>query len=257
MHTITKKPRTSWRDVTINEYYDLKDKLSDDALSAYDKQVIQVAFANNMTEDEVWSTDIATFGQLQENAQWMNKFEINPQVKFTNIQLDEYLYIGDEYEPVNLFTIDTNLQHFTVAQYLDFQTFSPKRKTDERVIGNVLACFIIPKGKKYGEGYDIQELVNIINNNLDIMTAQEVCFFFLKQYLISIRAMSNYFNYQIMIMKWKNKKLATEIEKKWTLLKKHILAGLRLSTMSANLPEIDGMTSSIRTSMSSLISSHT
>lgn len=239
------KKKNGWRDVTINEYYDLKEKLEDDELTPYEKEITRIAFVNNMNEDEAWNLQINEFRKLQVEALWLNEFNLSDKAMFKNITIN-----GEKYE------VDVNLQNFTVAQYIDFQTFYPKRKTNERIIGNILACFIIPKGKKYAEGYYINKVVNDINNYLDIMTANEILFFFLKQYLISIRATVNYFNWQMKRMKkkLKNSDKVLTLEKEWEKMKQDILVGLRLSTMSDSLPETNGMTSLGKTFMNSSIS---
>ena len=217
--------KKSWKDVTIDEYFDLCERLSDDTLTDYEKIIIKISFITGKNEDEIWNLSWSDFRSLQVEALWMDEFQLKENVKFKSIEIN-----GEKY------SIDTNLQNFTVAQYIDFQTFFPKRKTNERVIGNILACFIIPKGKKYAEGYNIQELVENINSNLDIMTANEIMFFFLKQYLISIRATANYFNWILKRMKKKSKNSQEieTVEKEWEKMKKATLDGLRSLTMLDN-----------------------
>ena len=213
--------KKSWRDVTINEYFNLNDKFQDDELTEYEKQVIKLAFATNKTEEQIWDLNIVEFRKLQVEALWMEEFKINENVKFDKIKINNSNY-----------TIDTNLQNFTVAQYIDFQTFYPKLKSNPRLIGNILACFIVPSGKKYAEDYDIKELVDIINDHLDILTANEIMFFFLHSYLISIRATANYFNWMILRLKKKskNKEQVAILEEKWNQMKKNTLIGLRSLT---------------------------
>ena len=210
--------KRSWREVSINDYFNLVKKLEDDNLSPQDIQVAKVAFITGLDEDDVWNMNLQEFNQAITDAQWLEKFDINPNVKFTKLKL-----AGNDY------VVDTNLQNFTVAQYIDFQTFYPKRKSNDKVIGNILACFIIPKDKKYSEGYDVQQLVATINEELDIMTANEIMFFFLKQYLISIRATANYFNWIMKKMKKrvKDKEKIEQLEQKWEQMKKATLIGLR------------------------------
>jgi len=220
--------KKSWKDVTIDEYFDLCERLSDDALTDYEKIIIKIAFITGKREEEIWNLSWPDFRNLQVESLWMEEFQLKENVKFKTIEIN-----GEKY------SIDTNLQNFTVAQYIDFQTFFPKRKTNERIIGNILACFIIPKGKKYAEGYNIQELVENINSNLDIMTANEIMFFFLKQYLISIRATANYFNWILKRMKRMKKKSKNSqeietVEKEWEKMKKATLDGLRSLTMLDN-----------------------
>lgn len=217
--------KKSWKDVTIDEYFDLCERLSDDTLTDYEKIIIKISFITGKSEDEIWNLTWTEFRELQVEALWMDEFNINENVKFKSIEINKQKY-----------SIDTNLQNFTVAQYIDFQTFFPKRKENPRIIGNILACFIIPQGKKYAEEYDIKELVDNINSNLDIMTANEILFFFLKQYLISIRATANYFNWVLKRMKKKskNKEEMEKLEMEWEKVKKVTLIGLRSLTMLDN-----------------------
>ena len=217
--------KKSWRDVTIDEYFDLLEKLEDPELEDTDKEVCKISFIYNIPEDSIWDLKIDEFRNLQVESLWMDEFKISENSKFKSIEIN-----GSKYK------IDTNLQNFTVAQYIDFQTFFPKRKTNPRVLGNILACFIIPQGKEYASGYDISELVRSINSNLDILTANEIMFFFLKQYLISIRVTANYFNWTLKRLKkkTKNKEKVIELEKDWEKVKKATLDGLRSLTISAN-----------------------
>lgn len=213
--------KKSWRDVTINEYFDLVDRL-EEVTEDYEKEVVKISFVTGIPESDVWNLQIQDFRNYQSKLDWLNSFEISKDVKFNNITID-----GEKY------SIDTNLQNFTVSQYIDFQTFYPKRKENPKVLGNIIACLVIPKGKTYAEGYDIQKLVSDINDKLDILTANEIMFFFLKQSLISTRAMVNYFNWQIKRMKKKSKKKESlkEIEERWEEMKKATLLGFHSLTM--------------------------
>ena len=236
--------KKSWRDVSINEYFDLKEKLDDGTLNEYDKEVIKLAFITEQDEDKIWSLSINEFRALQVQSLWMQEFPISDNPKFSTIKINKETY-----------NIDTNLQNFTIAQYIDFQSFYSKRKSNERVLGNILACFIIPKGHKYAEGYDIQELVSTLNNNLDILTANEIMFFFLKRYLISIRVLANYFNLMMKRLKKKskNQEQVKDLEEHWERMKKATLDGLHSLTTLESLPETNGMMFSRKTSMSSSI----
>lgn len=214
------KKHKSWKDVTIAEYFSLVDKLSDESLNEYDKVVAKLAFAEGCDEQDIWNLSINEFTNKQVEALWIDNFDFSTDVKFKSISI-----CGDKY------LVDTNLQNFTVAQYIDFQTFWPKRKENWKIYGNILACFLIPEGKKYADGYDISEIVDTINNNLDIVTANELMFFFLKQSLISTRATVNYFNFLMKRMTKKlGKKKMEKLEKTWEQTKKDILDGFRSLT---------------------------
>ena len=218
--------KTSWRDVTINEYFDFRDKL-ESASSDYEKEIIKIAFVNGFNEDDVWNMTIADVKRYQQNTLWLNDFEISKDVKFKTIKIEDEVY-----------RINSDMQSFSVAQYIDFQNFFPKRTQKTNYIGNILACFIIPKGKKYGEGYDVAQLVNKINDNVDILTSNEIIFFFLKRFLFSIKVMLIFFKYQMKIMKLigkkKHREKIKEIEEKTKELEKNISVGLLSLITSQN-----------------------
>ena len=174
------KTRKSWRDVTINEYFDLLEAMKD-GLEDYEKEVKMISFANCMDESEVWNLDIETFKRLSRESRWMSEFEIRPDVKFRTIKIGE-----------TKCDVKVNMQEFTVAQYIDFQTFWPRRKEMDKYMGNILACFIVPHGMKYADGYDIQNLAESIRDSVDIMTANEIILFFLRSSLDSTKAMLTY-----------------------------------------------------------------
>ena len=218
--------KTSWRDVTINEYFDFRDKL-ESASSDYEKEIVKIAFVNGFKEEDVWNMTIADVKRYQQNTFWLNDFEISKDVKFKNIKIEDEVY-----------RINPDMQSFSVAQYIDFQNFFPKRTQKTNYIGNILACFIVPKGKKYGEGYDVAQLVNKINDNVDILTSNEIIFFFLKRYLFSIKVMLTFFKYQMKILKLigkkRNKEKIKAIEEKVKELEKNISVGLLSLITSPN-----------------------
>ena len=213
--------KTSWRNVKINEYFELKEKLDDTSLQDYEKEIIKMAFITGKSEEEILNLNINEFKKLQETGSWLNEFDINQKPSFKNIILN-----GKKYK------IDIDLHNFTVAQYVDFQTLYGKFKEDHKSIGNLLACFIIPEKHKYGEGYDIQETINEINNNLDIMTAEEILFFFLKRSLLSMRVSVNFCNWMMKraIKKAKTPQQKQILEEQWNKLKIQLLDGCRVWT---------------------------
>ena len=50
------------------------------------------------------------------------------------------------------YVLTTNLQEMTVAQYIDYQVYI---KNPQQYMQEMLTVFLIPKGKKYNEDYDV------------------------------------------------------------------------------------------------------
>ena len=232
--------KKSWRDVTIYEYFNLVDRLSDEGLTEYEREVILVSFVMGVAEDKVWDMTIGEFKANQLNTAFMKEFNVERDCNFKTIQL-----AGEKYD------VCTDLHNFTVAQYIDFQTFYAQRKDNADILASLLACFIIPSGHGYAEGYDVNDLKLKIINGLDILTAEELLFFFLKRYLLSMRATANYFNWAIRRMKRKGMPVE-ELEARWEEVKKATLDGLRSLTTSVGSLGSLGTASFGKTSTSSL-----
>lgn len=72
---------------------------------------------------------------------------------------------------------------FTTAQYIDFQEFM--KAADDNQVG-ILSTLLIPKGKKYNVGYDIDEVRKVIEENISVTTSTALFTFFLKRLQTSI-----------------------------------------------------------------------
>ena len=232
--------KKSWKDVTIYEYFNLVDRLSDEGLTEYEREVILVSFVMGVAEDKVWDMTIGEFKANQLNTAFMKEFNVERDCNFKTINID-----GEKYD------VCTDLHNFTVAQYIDFQTFYAQRKDNANILASLLACFIIPRGHSYAEGYDVNGLKLKIINGLDILTAEELLFFFLKRYLLLMRATASYFDWAIRRMKRKGRP-GEEREARWEEVKKATLDGLRSLTTSVGSLGSLGTASFGKTSMSSL-----
>lgn len=168
----------SWSECSVSDYFRLKSITENEDMEPADKEIAVLSVLSGLSEDELWSLCITDFKELQSKTLWTSSPVIRPldKIRFRNIEMN-----GEKY------TVETDITKFTVAQYIDFQTFWHS-KHEERHISSILACFIIPKGMKYAEGYDINKLKDDIMNCLDIQTAYEIMSFFLLRWLGSTQA---------------------------------------------------------------------
>lgn len=74
------------------------------------------------------------------------------------------------------FDVDLNVNKLSVSQYLDLQTFL---KDTDKYTSNILACFLIPTGEKYGDS-DPLEIADFLNANCSITVCWDINFFFFK-----------------------------------------------------------------------------
>lgn len=75
----------------------------------------------------------------------------------------------------NKYTVQLNLKSMTAAQYIDFQNFY---KDYEKNFKYIFLCFLIPKGKKYGEDYDVMELADSLYDKIPVTIVTDIMIFF-------------------------------------------------------------------------------
>lgn len=188
---ITLKKR-SWNDISISDWRKISEICKEESLSDVEKNVEVLAVLCDCTPDDVWNTEMAQLNKLMDGIGWLNSFNFNKKWSADSIKIN-----GKKYK------ICTNVAEFSVAQYIDFQELWKKRDGNE---GRILACFIIPEGCRYGEGYDVVELANLFEQRVSITNYNAVCFFFLKQSLLLTRISAAYLEWQMKRMKRKVKK---------------------------------------------------
>lgn len=191
-----------WKDVSINLFYQIK-KIIDADLEETDRKIKLLALLMDETEEEFSGRKI---GEVQELAEQLNFMQKDPFIKTNDVKT---LFInGAEYE------LKTKLEDYSVAQYVDFQNYI---KDGQNNLARMLSTVIIPVGKKYNDGYDIEEVIQNIGDNLSIAHANYIMFFFTKKLVSSIKVTRASLVWLKKMMNW-NKKM--QMKKMW--LKKKI-----------------------------------
>lgn len=72
-----------------------------------------------------------------------------------------------------------DVRDMSAGQYIDFQTYLGKGDT-EKWLREILSTLILPEGKEYADGYDIQEAVDAMND-LPVLDALRISAFFLSR----------------------------------------------------------------------------
>ena len=163
-----------------------------------------------MAEEDVLDIPIMEYKSLAEQSKFLEKPINVPKQIATTYTLD-----GWELVPT------TDIRKMTTAQYIDFQTFS---KEGEDKLIEVLSCFLIPKGKKYNEDYDILKVQQALRDYLTIPNCLALSAFFLAKFNRSIRGMLIYSKW-IARMRLKKGKEKKEILMKIDKMMKEIPSG--------------------------------
>ena len=166
----------SWKDINLKEYKKIVEILNRELDSDLEKDISILAVLLNVPEDSLYDMNIMELQRLLGQMSWIKeeKYVYKNKIK----KMNKLVIDGKEY------VVNPDINKFTVSQYLDFQNFWDKR--NERM-GNLLAVFIIPKGCKYNEGYDVLELADRLEEVFTLDDWNDVCFFFLKNYYNSIK----------------------------------------------------------------------
>lgn len=173
----------NYNKLTIGKYLEVKELLSED-MDALEQQASLIAVLNDMDENDVLDLPLGTYNKLLQSLGFLMELPKPRQAPPTKYKID-----GIEYD------VMLNIQDMTIAQYIDYQTFL---KDGDKYIVELLSVFIIPRGHKYNDGYDIADVQKKIREKLSIIDAVTLSAFFLS---ISQALISSTVRYSIKRMK--------------------------------------------------------
>ena len=150
----------TWKEVSLKQFLDIQ-KIYDKEMDDYEKskQLIFILYGKEIYDIPVRELD----GYLKEIASLLNTPP--EQVKVNK----EYVINGHKYK------LSPKIEDMSTGQFWDFTEFS---KTPTKNIQKILSCFLIPDGKKYGTGYDIDEVLKDMDS-LAITDVNAISFFLL------------------------------------------------------------------------------
>lgn len=108
-----------------------------------------------------------------------------------------------------VYTINYNIGKLNMAQYIDFQQIIVKKNYLENLPA-LLSIFIIPKGHKYNDDYDIIELRSTLENNITLDEALSIIFFSKMKSISLIKLKLLYYRSMLKIMRWTTKDKQTK-----------------------------------------------
>lgn len=176
-----------WSKISVNKYNELNKVLRGDYntgdfdLDLIDQHIDIISVLNDSTPDEIGLLTPYEFGEYVKELSFLKKM---PRVDINT----KYILNGKEY---NVFL---EMRDMNISQFIDFQTLY---KDKENKMKELLACFVLPKGRKYGDGYDIMEVINDIGEYMCIVDANSILFFFTLLYRSLLKAILNYYTSQL------------------------------------------------------------
>lgn len=168
----------NYRNLPIGKYLEILELSQDENVDALEQQVKTISILTGLTEDDVLALPITQYKQLAGKTKFLeNGYDGKLQVA------KSYGLGGMELIPVKDFA------KITTAQYVDFQNLS---KEGDRYLVETLSTLLIPKGKKYMDGYEIEDVRQAIRENLSVADVLSLSAFFLTKFVKSINDFQTY-----------------------------------------------------------------
>lgn len=159
----------NWTDITYRQLLDIREaaNIKDDNERVY--AIMEVVFG-----ESVLDLDLKNFAMKCKEIEFLQK-EIPNDLHIKDIKVN-----GREYY------FDGLLGNITTAQYIDFQNY--QKNSDEY---KTFSVFIIPKGHKYNDGYDMDQVFNDILD-IPVPVLFSASFFFSRQFELFIKIFRRY-----------------------------------------------------------------
>lgn len=174
-----------WDDITVGVYEELCKISNDKTISDYKREVKIIALLSGLSEADINGLEINEFKKLSDGCAFMmNKIE--PRMPIEKIKLNGVTYNISLY-PLKL----------KAGQFLDYKSLMANADIDKRM-ARLLACFFVPEGHKYADDkYDVDTVVNDINEHLSIVEGVTLSNFFTLQFKAFAEAFLHYSEMEI------------------------------------------------------------
>lgn len=173
----------NYRNLPVGKWLEILELSKDENVDALEQQVKTIAILTGLTEDEVLDLPIMEYKSLASKTKFLEK-EYEGKLQIAK----SYGLNGMELIPVKDFN------KITTAQYVDYQTFS---KEGDMYLVQTLSTLLVPKGKKYNDGYDMDAVQEAIRENLSVADVLSLYAFFLTKWVKSIKDSQTYLDKEI------------------------------------------------------------
>lgn len=137
----------------------------DPELPDIDRQVEMVSILSDTPVDDLLGMPVPDYSALAAKTAFLGTEPPTPRERV----MREYRLGGLSLIPV------TDVRKMTTAQFIDFQNYL--KEGDGKDV-ELLSVFLVPKGHKYNEGYDILDVQGAIRDHLALPLAQDLRAFF-------------------------------------------------------------------------------
>lgn len=170
----------TYKDINLRKLIQLREVLSD---SDYDELHIQsslIAILNDKSEDEVLSLKLSEYSKKVAELDFLLE---SPKI---TKRCPDKIILGEE-----KYNVIKDVRKLTAGQFIDYETLIADTDNQERNLPSIIACFVMPEGKEYGE-YDVLEVADKVAKYMNAEMALEISSFFRQQSLLYTKATLRY-----------------------------------------------------------------
>lgn len=185
----------SYDKLTVGKWLELKNvNLEQEEI---DIQMDILSILSDMSIDEIMTIPLAEYSKMVSDSMFLSQEPPAMKKLPSTVKVDN-----------KDFTIVQKIETMTAGQYIDYQEYLKRED-----LPHILTCFVIPKGCKYGEGYDLEETSEFFKQYLPIGIALAISRFFFTLWVSLMNAMldSSIKNLKKTARKTKNKELKKKL----------------------------------------------
>lgn len=138
---------------------------ADESCEEWDRDVALLSIISGKEREELLSMPLVEFRTLMDKAGFLSG-----EPKSVAVQ-NFYDIGGRRYRPT------LRVEQFTAGQFIDFQSYSANLIEN---LEKITSVFLVPEGCRYGEGYDLQELQEVLRDRFPVSDALALHGFFLE-----------------------------------------------------------------------------
>lgn len=166
---------TTWEDITLDQYLQIYQLVDVEGMD----EMVYAELLKVVCGEEVEDLTLPEYKKMFKHLDFL-KGKM-PEVKAKK----EYILKGNKYQ------CDLDMTKITGSQYLDYVNYIKENKGVEN-FAKIVSVFLIPKGCKYNDGYDIDELIELIESEMKIIDVNAISFFLQRQYTVYISTLTVY-----------------------------------------------------------------
>lgn len=209
---------TAYNQMPITTYGKILDIIQDNSRDSIDKEVAMISILANKTTEEIENMPLVELRGLTSQLGFLTE-------KAEAVEVRKEYKVGDY-----ILIPEKKISKIKAGQFISFQEFAKvyrDNNNDVNVIPLLLSCFLIPKGKKFAEGYDVEDVQEAIAEHLSVVDALALTVFFLASIKQSQATILHYLEWRLKLTRVKTEE--QKMAKKWQIAR---LQALRRSLLN-------------------------